>query len=67
LLIDLADLDRAPTRLEQWQTDLKSYSNELVLLLVNALPDYRSRAIAEQMFKIAIYKAMYKPEKGNAA
>jgi CRISPR system Cascade subunit CasA len=67
LLIDLADLDRAQTHLEQWQTDLKNYSNELVSLLVNALPDYRSRAIAEQMFNIAIYKAMHKSEQEYAA
>jgi CRISPR system Cascade subunit CasA len=67
LLMDLAEVDRAQTRLEQWQTQLKTYSEELVLLLVNALPDYRSKAIAKEMFNIAIYNAMHKSEQENAA
>jgi CRISPR-associated protein Cse1 (CRISPR_cse1) len=67
LLMDLADLNCAQTRLEQWQTQLKDYSNQLVSLLITALPDYRSKAITERMFKTAIYKAMHDPEQEKAA
>jgi CRISPR system Cascade subunit CasA len=62
LLIDLVDVATAQTRLEQWQAQLKTYSEELISLLVTALPDYRSKAISEQMFKTAIYKTMHKSE-----
>jgi len=67
LLLTLADSDRAPTELKQWQESLKTYSQGLVSLLVNALPNYRSRAIAERMFHLAIYQAMPKPQQENAA
>lgn len=67
LLMDLADLDRAQTRLEQWQTDLKNYSNELISLLFNVLPDYRSRVIAEQMFKTAIRMAIHNSNQEKAS
>ncbi|MBD2037763.1 type I-E CRISPR-associated protein Cse1/CasA [Leptolyngbya sp. FACHB-321] len=57
LLLDLADADRAQTRLQQWQTQLATYSKQLVSPLITALPDYRSKAITEQMFKTAIRMA----------
>jgi CRISPR-associated protein Cse1 (CRISPR_cse1) len=59
LLLDLADVDCAQARLEQWQAQLKDYSKQLVLLLITALPDYRSKAIAERMFNTAIHMVIH--------
>jgi CRISPR system Cascade subunit CasA len=58
LLIDLADFDRVPNRIDRWQKQLRDYSYQLVELTVQTLPNYRSKVIAREMFKIAICKAV---------
>lgn len=67
LILDLADLERAETRLQEWQLQLKNYSKELVSLLITASPDYRSKAIAESMFNIAIHEITSEKSKEDAA
>jgi CRISPR system Cascade subunit CasA len=59
LLIDLADFDRVPSRIDRWQQQLRDYSYQLIELTVQTLPNYRSKVIASEMFKIAIYKATF--------
>jgi len=66
LLLALADGNRAQVALNQWQENLKTYSQGLVSLLVQALPNYRSRAIAERTFNLALYQAMPKRQQENA-
>jgi CRISPR system Cascade subunit CasA len=57
LLIDLADFDRVPSRIDRWQKHLSDYSYQLIELTIQTLPNYRSKVIAREMFKTAIYKA----------
>lgn len=67
LILDLADLEQAEAHLQEWQFQLKNYSRELVSLLITALPDYRSKAIAESMFNIALHKITSEKSKEDAA
>jgi hypothetical protein len=56
LLLDIADRDQAPNRLEQWQKQLQSYCNDLIQQLLTALPNDRGKVIATSMFKIAMHR-----------
>lgn len=56
LLLDLADFDRVPSRIEQWRKQLQSYSQKLADPITQSLPNYRSKAIIAKMFAIAIHR-----------
>jgi CRISPR system Cascade subunit CasA len=57
LLLDLADFDRVPSRIDRWQKQLQSYSEKLADPITQSLPNYRSKAITAKMFAIAIHHA----------
>lgn len=55
LILNLSDLGTAQSVLENWVQDLRLYSEELIQLLVDVMPNYRSKVLVDRIFKIALY------------